>query len=87
MFLGSTFNQDISNWDVSSVLDMFKMFDEDSLSTENYNALLSSWSALPLQNNVKFSVGNTKYSSWTQGYRDVFINTFGWTIYDGGVAD
>ena len=56
------FNQDIGGWDVSKVAEMFNMFLGATLSTENYDALLRGWSALPaLQTFIAFHGGSSKY--------------------------
>ena len=80
------FDQDLSSWDVSAVTDMSRMLLSLTLSTANYDALLSGWSGLILQNGVVFSGGNSKYSASAQTARDALVNTYGWTITDGGLA-
>lgn len=80
------FNQDIQLWDVSNVVDMADMFKGISLSVDNYNGLLSSWSALPLQENVSFDAGNSMYSSDYQAVRDILTFTYGWSLKDAGVS-
>ncbi len=88
MFFGAeTFNQNIGNWNISNVSNMTWMLNGAALSTPNYNALLSGWSAQILQNNVTFSAGNTAYSNSSQAARDTLTNTFGWTVTDGGNAN
>ncbi len=82
----AAFNQDIGNWNVATVADMGSMFLGAALSTTNYDALLLGWSGQALQNNVFFSAGNTQYSASSQNARDVLVNTYGWTVSDGGVA-
>jgi|GEM_PF-1431075 len=79
------FNQPLNNWNVSRVTNMSWMFDGSSLSTANYDAILEDWSRQTLQHNVNFSVGETKYSPSSQAARDIFTNTYHWTISDGGV--
>jgi hypothetical protein len=45
MFFGdSTFNQDLSKWDISSLLDASSFIDNTSMSTQNYDTLLINWS-------------------------------------------
>ena len=51
MLRGATsFNQDLSSWDVSNVTKMTKMLDKTAISIENYDKLLNSWSSQSLQN-------------------------------------
>lgn len=61
------------------------MFSGVTLSTANYNNLLEGWSALPLQYGVNFDGGNSKYTNSTA--RQYIVDTFGWTIIDGGYED
>lgn len=84
--LASSFNQDISSWDVSSITNMDNMFTGAALSTFNYDALLAGWSVQNVQSNVLFSAGDATYSSTSQGARDVLTGTFNWIIRDGGIA-
>jgi surface protein len=85
MFRLSQFDQDISGWDVSSVTSMSNMFLDVTLSTANYNALLSGWSVLSLQNGVTLNGGNSQYCTGAVGRQSMIYN-FGWTITDGGIA-
>jgi len=77
-------NPNTSNWDVSSVTDMGYMFEDSALSVENLTACYENWSQLNLQQNVSFSAGNTKYNASGQAGRDILVNTYNWTIEDGG---
>jgi surface protein len=85
MFLNATSaNPDTSNWDVSNVTNMNNMFLDSNLSEENLTACYENWSLLTLKNNVSFSAGTTKYNSSGQAGRDILVNTYNWTITDGG---
>ena len=85
MFLNaSSANPDASNWDVSSVTDMNNMFLNSNLSVENLTACYENWSQLNLQQNIEFSAGTTKYNSSGEAGRDIMVNTYNWTITDGG---
>jgi len=77
-------NPDVSLWDVSSVTVMNSTFLNTNLSIENLTAIYENWSQLSLQQNVPFSAGTTKYNSSGQAGRDILINTYNWTITDGG---
>jgi len=86
MFRGAiAFNGDISQWDVSQVTDMRWMFDGVTLPTINYDALLQGWSSQILQSNVEFDGGDSQYSSAAQSARDSLVNSYGWTVTDGGL--
>ncbi len=82
----TSFNQDLSNWNVSNVISMSGMFYALTLSPSNYDSLLIEWSQLALQSDVTFHAGYSRYNSGTaEDARNHIINTFSWTIYDGGV--
>ena len=83
-FFVTSFDRDVSNWDVSKVTKMDNVFNGSQLSIENLTACYEKWSLLNLQNNVSFSAGTIKYNSSGQVGRDILINTYNWTITDGG---
>ena len=80
----SSANPDVSNWDVSSVTTMIRMFEGSNLSEENLTACYENWSLLTLQQNVEFGAGTTKYNASGQAGRDILVNTYNWSITDGG---
>ncbi len=82
MFSGATnFNQDISNWDVSRVINLVGFLDEaESFSNENYDALLHTWASLNLQDNVKFS-GSLNYCMGELA-RQHIIDTYSWEFFN-----
>ena len=86
-FNATSFDQNIGSWNVSSVTNMGSMFFGATLSTANYDALLIGWNNLStLQNNVSFDGGNSVYTlgGAAETARTNLINTYGWTITDGG---
>ncbi|OLS24708.1 MAG: hypothetical protein HeimC2_21890 [Candidatus Heimdallarchaeota archaeon LC_2] len=60
------------------------MVTDASLSTANYDNLLVGWAALFLQTGVSFDGGNSFYTDTAT--RQYIIDTFGWTIVDGGLT-
>lgn len=84
MFHGATpFDQDLSSWDVSKVTTASNMLLGTTLSTQNYDALLSGWNAQTLKPNVAFHGGNAKYCA-ASAARANMISSDSWTISDGG---
>ncbi len=89
MFYGATaFNQDLGIWNVSGATNMNQMFFGVTLSTTNYDSLLTGWSAQTVQPNVNFHGGNSQYSSGDAATaRGVLTGApNNWTITDGGQA-
>ncbi len=82
-----SFNQNLGGWEISDIISMEGMFDFTTLGTENYDALLNGWAALTLNSNVAFSAGASKYSSAADTARRVLIDTYGWSITDGGLTE
>jgi len=81
----SSFNQNLSTWNISSVTDMTSMFEYVKLSSANYDSLLIGWNSLPyLQNTVSFHGGDSKYTIGANLSRQNIIDTYSWTIIDGG---
>ncbi|MDH5646813.1 MAG: BspA family leucine-rich repeat surface protein, partial [Candidatus Heimdallarchaeota archaeon] len=86
MFRNATsFNQPIGNWNISKATNMGAMFSGVALSSDNYDHLLEGWSELNLKNNIYFDAGDSKYTNTTA--RQYIIDTFGWTINDGGLKE
>ena len=84
----TSFDQNIGNWDISQVRNMDSMFSGVTLSTENYDALLSGWSELSsLQSPIQFHAGDSKFCNVRA--KGVLVNpsTNSWDIIDGGLAD
>jgi len=86
LFYNTPFNQDIGDWDVSNVTDMSDMFSGVTLSTCNYDSLLNGWNTLTLQNGTVFGAGNSLFSLNANASREILLNTYSWTITDGGVS-
>ena len=88
MFRGAdVFNQDIGSWDVASLTNASTMFFGVTLTSENYDALLAGWAAQTLQTGLDFHGGNSEYCANEGSNRAVLIDTYGWSITDGGLCD
>ena len=82
----SGFDQDLSNWNVSSLRYATDFMKNCTLSTTNYDRILSGWSPQSVQNGVSISFGNSQYSTATgASYRSTLVSK-GWTITDGGAV-
>jgi len=82
----NAFSQDISSWDIRQVTNMSNMFSSNNWGTANYDAALIAWSQLVSpQTGISFGVGTNKYSSAAASARNALIDTYNWSISDGGV--
>ena len=80
----NSFDQDLSSWDVSSLEDAYRMFFNIALSRANYDALLTSWAAQPVNSDVPFGGGNSHYCL-AEDARNTLTDTYNWTITDYGI--
>ena len=87
VFNGATsFDSDLSGWDVSNVTDMTLVFSGSDLSAENLTLIYENWSLLTLQQDVPFGASGIQYFSSGQAGRNTMVNTYNWTIEDGGLV-
>jgi len=90
MFNGaSSFNQDISSWQIDSLTDATGMLEQTNMSTTNYDALLESWDTQAGNKGVTGVQLGASGVTFTGGSaaataRDSLINDHNWTINDGG---
>jgi surface protein len=83
-YFASSANPNMRNWDISNVTDMRSMLVNSNLSEENLTACYENWSQLTAKQNVEFGTGSTKYNSSGEAGRGILINTYNWSIIDGG---
>lgn len=86
MLRGTPFDQDIGAWPITSMTNAASMLLGTTLSTANYNSLLTGWEAQAVQNNVSFHGGNATYSAGAPATaRANLLADHTWTIADGGL--
>ena len=86
MFHSATsFDRDIGSWDVTSLSDATDMFAAVTLSSSNYESLLTGWDSQVLQPGVIFNGGNSTYCTAAAiAARANMIASDSWIITDGG---
>ena len=84
MFQVSVANPNARNWNIINATLMGFIFSSSEISSENLTACYQNWSQLNVQQNVPFSAGTTKYNASGQAGRDILVNTYNWSITDGG---
>jgi len=85
----SSFNQDISTWQIDSLTNASGMLSDSAMSTANYDALLQSWDTQAGNKGVTGVQLGASGVTFTGGSaaetaRDSLINDHNWTINDGG---
>lgn len=81
----TSWNEDVSKWDITNVTSFLQFALNTAMSQANYDALLISWSQQAVQSNVPFQTG-AQYTAGgaAEAARNVLVNTYNWTITDGG---
>jgi hypothetical protein len=87
-----TFDQNISKWDFSSIQSrgLNSFMGGTTLSTSNYDALLIKWAsqASSMSSYLYVDMGVSTYTSGSAAAtaRNTLVNTYNWSITDGGTA-
>ena len=85
MFAGATSaNPDMSTWDIHNVTDMTGMFNLVTLPKATYDAALRNFASQPVNTNINFHAGNSKYCAISQHLKLTNPATINWSITDGG---
>ena len=80
-------NISLANWTITQVLNFYRfMRNSTGLTTANYDATLISWAAQTPSLNESPNFGGSTYTlgGTAEAARNTLINTYGWTITDGG---
>jgi surface protein len=87
VFQETVYDADVSSWQITQVTN-FNNFTTlpNAFSTANYDSILIAWEAQAPPNIVTINFGGSKYTlgSAAETARTSLINTYGWTIIDGG---
>ena len=81
------FDYGLANWNIDNIADYNGfMNNATGLSTANYDATLISWAAQTPSLNEVPNFGGSQYTlgGAAEAARNTLINTYGWTITDGG---
>ena len=79
-------NISLAAFDMQNVTELRDIFrGNNSMSVENYDATLISWASQNVRPNEQTNFGIAKYSAAGEAARNTLINTYGWTITDGGI--
>ncbi len=81
-----SFNQNLGSWDIGNVIHMNDMFDDSGLSKENYTSTLIDWGQQTVQPGVTLGADGKKFDYAAYDERQKLIDTYGWTINDGGLS-
>ncbi|MDJ1139252.1 BspA family leucine-rich repeat surface protein [Marinicella marina] len=80
---GDDFDQNIGEWNVSSLLTGGSMLaGSQKISTSYYDNLLANWSAQNLNDNVVISLGSS-YFCYGLDDKTALINNYNWRLFDG----
>ena len=84
----TSFDQSLANWDMEKVNNLQEFLLDAGISTANYDATLIGWSAQSLQSGLTCYFCSSQYTAGgaAEAARNTLINTYGWTITDGGAA-
>jgi surface protein len=85
-YSASSFNQDLSSWEVSELASAQDLITRAAVSPMHYDALLTGWAALDLQNGVSFRSRDVQYTAAAEAARQSIITDKGWRIIDAGKA-
>ncbi|MDB9927432.1 BspA family leucine-rich repeat surface protein [Flavobacteriaceae bacterium] len=80
----SSFNQNLSQWNIIQLNSAPFIFRNSGLSTNNYDAILNSWSQQNVQSDVSLGAEGIAYCNGADA-RLILINTYGWNITDSGL--
>ena len=87
MFRSATnFDRSLANWDITNVGNFLDFLRGAELSRSNYDATLIGWAAQDVNSNINIHFGTSRYTVGgpAEAARNTLINTYGWTITDGG---
>lgn len=79
----SSFDKTFGRWNIGSIQYIQNILSGASLSTQQYDLLLSSWRQSQTVRDIVIDAGNSSYCTSSES-RDYLVGTLGWTINDAG---
>jgi surface protein len=87
MFRGATaFVSKLDGWNINNVESLQEFMIDVNYPSVRYDSLLNYWAGIPLQSNVIADFGTIQYTGDGEVARQYIIDTYNWTINDGGRA-
>ncbi len=80
----ASFNQSLALWNIGNATGLYGLLDQSAVSTQNFSAMLDSWSQQTVQSGIDLGSIPTTYCDTAQAARDILTNNNGWMITDGG---
>tara|TARA_R110002051_G_scaffold143507_6_gene216530 strand:- start:56516 stop:58786 length:2271 start_codon:yes stop_codon:yes gene_type:complete len=75
----TAFNQSLGAWDITSATNMSNMLSNSGISQENYDSILTAWSAQSVNSGITLGATNLQYCD-ALNQRQSLIDNHGWTI-------
>jgi len=87
MFSGATaFDSKFDGWNIYNVGSLQEFMNDKTYPSAQYDNILNYWAGIPLQSNVIADFGGIQYTGDGEAARQYIIDTYNWTINDGGKA-
>jgi hypothetical protein len=85
MFRGATaFVSKLEGWNIYNVESLQEFMIDSNYPSFRYDSLLNYWAGISLQSNVIADFGTIQYTGDGEAARQYIIDTYRWTINDGG---
>ncbi|MCE7053620.1 BspA family leucine-rich repeat surface protein [Algoriphagus sp. AGSA1] len=86
MFKDAQFDENLGDWDISTITDMADIFSGSTLSPQNYDATLIGWATQNVQRNVTVGAEGLTFCEGKVA-RQKLIDEYGWTFVGDKLAE